>query len=75
MVYLRTVFALIACQEASLFGVDSCSGTAVSTFYKLREIERRILTGKNITSLDPAARPNMSAYARPDLLIWTSMTC
>jgi len=24
-VYLRTVFALIACQEASLFGVDSYS--------------------------------------------------
>jgi hypothetical protein len=40
MVYLRTVFALIACKEASLFGVDSCSCTPASTFYKLLEIER-----------------------------------
>jgi hypothetical protein len=40
MAYLRPVFALIACKEASLFGVDSCSGTSVSTFYKLLEIER-----------------------------------
>src|SRR5712691_4153130 len=47
MVYLRTVFALIACQEASLFGVDSCSCTSASTFYKLREIERcRLYPGR-----------------------------
>ncbi len=40
MGYLRTVFALIACKEASLFGGNSCSCTSASTFYKLREIER-----------------------------------
>jgi len=40
MVYLRTVFTLIACKEASLFGVDSCACTSASTFYKLLEIER-----------------------------------
>src|SRR2546422_2012941 len=40
MVYLRTVFAFIACKEASLFGGDSCSCPSASTFYKLREIER-----------------------------------
>jgi hypothetical protein len=40
MVYRRTVFALIACKEAGLFGVDSCSCPSVSTFYKLLEIER-----------------------------------
>jgi len=39
MVYLRTVFALIACKEASLFRVDSCSCTSASTFYKLLKIE------------------------------------
>ena|SRR5688500_16666155 len=45
MAYLRPVFALIACKEASLFGVDSCSGTSVPTFYKLLEIERYDLVG------------------------------
>jgi hypothetical protein len=40
MANLRPVFTLIACKEARLFGIDSCSGTSVSTFYKLREIER-----------------------------------
>ena len=38
--YLCTVFARIACKEASLFGVTSCSCTSASTFYKLLEIER-----------------------------------
>src|SRR5713101_2195833 len=42
MAYLRTVFALIACKEASLFGVDLCSCTPASTFYKLLEIERNL---------------------------------
>ena len=40
MVYLRTVFVLMVCKEASLFGVDSCSCTPASTFYTLLEIER-----------------------------------
>jgi len=44
MVYLRTVFALIACKEASLFAVDSYSQTSASTFYKLLEIERARFT-------------------------------
>ena len=39
MVYLHTVFALIACKEVSLFGGDSCSCTSASTFYKLLEID------------------------------------
>jgi len=38
--YLRTVFARIACQEASLFRGDLYSCTSASTFYKLLEIER-----------------------------------
>jgi len=59
MVYLRTVFALIACKEASLFGVDSCSGTAVSTFYKLREIER-LLFGRTAYH----GRDNYSTHTR-----------
>jgi hypothetical protein len=40
MVYLRTLFALIACIQASLCGGNSCSCPSASTFYKLREIER-----------------------------------
>jgi hypothetical protein len=40
MVYLRTVFALIACKEASLFGVDSCSCPSASPFDTLLEMER-----------------------------------
>ena len=39
MAYLRTVLALIVCKEASPFGGASCSDTAVSTFYELRDIE------------------------------------
>jgi hypothetical protein len=35
----------------------------------------RILTGKNITSLDQAVKQNMSAYAKLDRHIWTRMTC
>jgi len=35
MVYLHIAFALIACKEASLFGVDSCTCTSAATFYKL----------------------------------------
>src|SRR5713101_64542 len=54
MVYLRTVFALIACKEASLFGVDSCSCTSASTFYKLREIERKHLCAAPPAALSPA---------------------
>ena len=71
MVYLRTVFALISCKEASLFGVDSCSGTAVSTFYKLREIERSLL----VTSSKPGVRTHVTGLGDLPLPSLTITAC
>src|SRR5215510_1365324 len=58
MVYLRTLFALIACIEASLCGGNSCSCPSASTFYKLREIERRRLIDEESSRVagKPAAK-------------------
>jgi hypothetical protein len=56
MVYLRTVFAVIACKEASLCGVASCLCTLASTFYKLLEIERSGLSGSNIDLFFPSEK-------------------
>ena len=43
-VYPLSVAGLIACKNARLFEAFSCLWTPFSTFYKLREIERRTVT-------------------------------
>ena len=59
--YLLAGAGLIVCKDASLFKAFSCPWTQSSTFYKLREIERREYRMQGFKSAGHAQR-FLSAY-------------
>src|SRR5215475_2792338 len=60
-VYLLAAGGLIPCKDASLFEAFSCLWTPSSTFYKLREIERRVYSHPGESQERGRAGPQASA--------------